>query len=553
MPLSALTIKNFRSVCGEWKLPLIKGKRPASLLLIGENGTGKSTVADALEFALQGPGRVVTWRNIYADQAEESWCKVDFLPPGQAVVRPNRSESRSSASTPPDPRFARSNFVIRRRELERFSSLPDKERSELLAGFLRFNETARIESDPERLNLVGQLVALKGRRDAALRRIALSEGLKEDEEPRTEKQFEKFVLIRRGGSPGMSRSERKALPALPSALNALVKQVRSLNAEIGATQRKFYGVNRGLRASHLAEELARVSDDVTNAFLALAPQGQGVRSVSFQVGGEASPAITIQAEFENGLKLSPFKVLSEAGLDLLALLTFTSLVKEASRHGQEKLLVLDDVFSSADASLRARFAEYLFREYADWQIVAIFHDRLWFEQFRRAALNADHPTLSLQFGPRRFALPPLVYEVPANSSVRLRNQLADPAVAPQDLASTAGYLLETVCEHLSLSLSIKVGRKLDDAYTIGDLWPGILSALEGTGAEASAKRVQAVVHLRNLVGAHFMKWAQGISFDECRDFAEAVLDFWDHTYCPKCDQFIRRKRGRCTCPCQELS
>ncbi|MER6754951.1 ATP-binding protein [Micromonospora echinofusca] len=554
MAITSITMKNFRSVNGEWTLSLLKDGQAASLLALGENGSGKSTVADALEFALQGSRRPLTWRNIFAGPAEESWCTVVLNSSPTSVTRVNRAGERHPSDKPADARFSKSNFVIKRHEIDRFSSLPDKERSELLAGYIKMREGSWLEGNGEREKLVLELATLKLKRAEELKRFAELEGLADDALPAAQKGFESYVLRRRGGTPGLSKAERRALPALPSELQELTHSIRTLDGKIGDAQGSFYELNRRLRAERLSLELSAIGQDVTDAFLRLAPPNQGVRRISFEVGSSDSPAIDIVCEFENGLKVTPFKILNEASLDLLALLTFINLTRAATRHGQEKLLVLDDVFSSADSGLRMRFAAYLFEEFADWQIVAIFHDRLWYEQFRRAASNATHPAVLLEFGRRKPMATPLAYDAPADASNRVRSKLADPAADKQDLASATGLLLETLCEHLSVSLRIKVERKLDEEYTIGELWPGIKAVLRGTSAETTASQVQDVVHLRNLVGAHFMTWSQSVTYSECEQFATAVLALWDKTYCLTCRYFVGKTRGRTPkCRCGQVT
>lgn len=69
--------------------------------------------------------------------------------------------------------------------------------------------------------------------------------------------------------------------------------------------------------------------------------------------------------------LRPEDVLSEANLDLLALLVFTSIAKAAAEQAQDRVLVLDDVVQSIDTTIRTRLLEYLASHLADWQLVMI--------------------------------------------------------------------------------------------------------------------------------------------------------------------------------------
>ena len=59
--VSEITLQNFRGVSGVLTVSLCSepNKPPQSLLLFGDNGTGKSSVIDAIEYALQGR----LWKN----------------------------------------------------------------------------------------------------------------------------------------------------------------------------------------------------------------------------------------------------------------------------------------------------------------------------------------------------------------------------------------------------------------------------------------------------------------------------------------------------------
>jgi len=56
MKIKKIVVSNFRGISQPVELDFLSGagNTPGSLILAGDNGTGKSSIVDAIEFALQG-------------------------------------------------------------------------------------------------------------------------------------------------------------------------------------------------------------------------------------------------------------------------------------------------------------------------------------------------------------------------------------------------------------------------------------------------------------------------------------------------------------------
>lgn len=57
------------------------------------------------------------------------------------------------------------------------------------------------------------------------------------------------------------------------------------------------------------------------------------------------------------------------------------------------------------------------------------------------------------------------------------------AISTKDIriiASISGLFLEKICQELSISINCSIKRRVDDKYTIGDLWPGIKKCFKKT-------------------------------------------------------------------------
>jgi len=75
--------------------------------------------------------------------------------------------------------------------------------------------------------------------------------------------------------------------------------------------------------------------------------------------------------------------LSEGHLDSLGLCIYLASARIFNRSGS--LLVLDDILTSIDMDHRQRFAELLFEEFSDYQIVLTTHDEYWFNTLQSMA------------------------------------------------------------------------------------------------------------------------------------------------------------------------
>jgi hypothetical protein len=527
------------------------------VLLLGDNGSGKSTIIDAIEFCLQGGlhGRTIqdpivpTLRSLYASNVGECSSSVVFET-GETFRRSNRVGERHSFEVPAHPNFRFTSFAIRRRDLADFIDVAERTRPTRLAAFLKFGT---INLPREQLPRVQQL-------DEERRSVRVDKRSLEDElatvlsiepsrTPRTQPAIDSLVREVRGIQPGMTRDQRRALPPMPKEIATRVREIYKLYGRLRDIKAEINRLNSNRFQEALNEELRIVSADVTEAFIRLCPQRQAIRQlIYFSTNDEI---LKLEVELASGQRVVPTKVLSEASLDLLALLTYIHLIKAASRHGQSRVLILDDVFASTDSSVRQRLAEYLFEEFADWQLIVCFHDRLWFEQFRRAAGARRHAFRAYEFGRWRHEIGPQLYEAPADISIWLR-ELLSRKESLQDrfqIASSAGLLLESLCDHITIGLSIVLPRRLDQRYTLGEMWPGVLARLRDSTAVSEAESINRMLHMRNMVGAHYTDWAQNISLDEAEDFADRCLSLWGKVYCRNCINFISVRRKRLRCPC----
>lgn len=120
------------------------------------------------------------------------------------------------------------------------------------------------------------------------------------------------------------------------------------------------------------------------------------------------------------------------------------------------------------------------------------------------------------------------------------------------IAASAGLLIETLSDFMSVNLGLPLPRRLDQRYTIGEMWPAISKSLQNSSIGPRISVINGQVHLRNLA-AHYNEWASNLSLDEALDFGTATLALWDSVFCPQCRSYLGRKDGQLRCSCGSLS
>jgi len=91
--------------------------------------------------------------------------------------------------------------------------------------------------------------------------------------------------------------------------------------------------------------------------------------------------IEFQYKFHGSPTHPPMKYLSESHLNSLGICLFLASAKLFNK--EVRFLVLDDVVTSFDLGHRRQLLRLLKTEFADWQIVLLTHEQLWFDMIKR--------------------------------------------------------------------------------------------------------------------------------------------------------------------------
>ncbi|MFF3122637.1 hypothetical protein ACFVRD_09750 [Streptomyces sp. NPDC057908] len=355
----------------------------------------------------------------------------------------------------------------------------------------------------------------------------------------------------------------KGLPAVDRIRVSLPRTVQAKVEELDKHKERVHELNQRAKRLRLPSTvtterllamqalLSGVGDWLTSAFLSVtgAPHVQRVEPF---FGKLSDVSLEISVTLEGRVATTPQKIFSEGYQDLIALLYFLAVARAAGQQGQARVLILDDVLQSVDANIRVALMELVVREFKEWQLLVTVHDRLWRNQLRDIFQRTGHPLVEIEIKNWNFGSGPNISSAggldPADSLWSALDS-ADPFV----VCGVAGRLLEQVCDRLSWTLPVSVKRKRGDAYTLADMWPGVMKELKRTSIADLLMRVDTWVHLRNAAGAHYNEWAEGVTWAEAEAFGYAVLEFYAAVRCDSCYQWIDRAGGkRFACRCSAV-
>jgi AAA domain len=571
--ISTVLIDNFRGIPGKLTIDFESGSnnQPKSLILFGDNGTGKSSVVDAIQFAIQGEiGKERKLTSLISLSSK-------YLPVVQITLSDGRIICRSLVSSVDgkikisnsnrDKDFYVAPFVLRRSDILNFLNTPDEKRQIVFFDyrFTKDNIQDEIQKNSgtfgeEKGDLQEQSLAKKNKRRKLVEKLATKIGLIVEEIPLEPKDFSDFV--RDQIHAGLTAKERINLKkgdigyADPIVHN-LVKEIREVTQQLKNIQQEKKKIQQYeaklARDSIVKEVISKAESRITESFQAIS-RCDFLDKIELVCGDISATSLSINVHLKNGRYCSPHHIFSEANLDLLVLLVFLSLAKEAAEKGQARFLILDDVLQSVDSTIRVSIVDYLLKEFSDWQLIFTVHDRLWRSQLCDLFRRNGHEFIESEIVRWNFNNGPTVF----NTSKDIDYFLLEAIEAGQvvNICSQAGLLLEEVCDKLSWILPTSIIRKKGDKYTLGDLWPGIYKTLKKTNMKVVVDEVDKWLHLRNLVGAHYNEWARSLSLQEAQLFAEAVLHIFWEVRCNKCFRWIEPlgSQGKhWACRCKKLN
>jgi recombinational DNA repair ATPase RecF len=562
-----VSLTAFRGSPSEVTIEFSDKSRAMSTIIFGDNGAGKSTIVDAIEFGLQGRvGRSTLYDSpvgpslrSYANLNREMPKILIELNDSSFVERSmdQRSDGVSvSVGDSVRPGFRLAPVTLKRQDILRFLDTDGLARGQLFFDYFPTSAGEMALRPEEKLQQLDQ--------EAYELRILRSHNAKAFAE-RTGNQVadltdrERFVAIvkeRITGGQSLDKFDWKTVdPELVRIVNAhmeVMNRLSKIKKEKVRGVELLNPVRYKEQASILARELAPLGDELTQAFMKITGV-EFVKRIDVLFGKSGPVSLDLIVELKDGSYCFPQQLFSEGYRDLLAVLFFTSVAKRASLRGQAKILILDDVFQSVDSEIRADVMNYLLDDFGNWQLILTVHDRLWLENLRALFRQKNHVFKEVHLRQWSFADGP---QVSQNSvaflSDRIRRTIENDE--PTTICGVAGRALEELCDNLSWRLQVSVRRQPQDRYSLGDLWPGVRKSLKKTSLAEITERVENLLFLRNAAGAHFNEWAETLSLKEATSFAMSVVELLEGTFCRQCSAWVsQRNEGKTSCPCGSLN
>jgi energy-coupling factor transporter ATP-binding protein EcfA2 len=352
--IDRLSLHNFRAFPGPTDTHFqFDGK---NLLVYGENGSGKSSIFHALNefFSIQGTaGSRATKLEAYANKfsglwMHDTWVEVSF---NDSTER-RWDTTTHPADTRPTAHAPTVNAAYRKAMLD-YRSLLDTNYSH--------------GDDP--VNLFDVCV------NAVLRDFRTAHGGSE------QSLYELWQSLKEYINPAASRNwaakaridlTRSFNDGLASILEHLLPKMNDFLSQLGWQEVTV----TALRFPRLAYNNKRLLRD----------------------RGFTGCSITPEIEFRGSSLERPHHFLNEARLSALALAMYfagRSICGNTVMPGVPKIMVLDDVLIGLDQSNRLPVLKLLTEHFADWQIVLLTHDRVWFETARMYLPDADWSSLEM--------------------------------------------------------------------------------------------------------------------------------------------------------------
>ncbi len=305
------------------------------------------------------------------------------------------------------------------------------------------------------------------------------------------------------------------------------------------------------RKEAIQATLDTVSDTANRLYESIHPE-ESIATSRLSVRQVGQGSVNLSTAFD-GREEPPLLHLSESHLDTLGLCYFLALRRhEAEDRPVFKVLVLDDVLHSVDASHRGRVARLLREEFSDHQLVITTHDQHFYDVLRKTLGSAGFryqfiTDWDIERGP--------TLADPSTDLDRIVDETKRKASRPDDLSAIGGRFFEWLLKELAESLEIAVPARFQKNHDIGSLWPPTAAKLRKYKSFASANPrlvddLEGTSWVRNVCGAHHNVAASTVTPQEAQEFASQLAALYRATHCEKCQTFIAKQQNedwRCEC------
>lgn len=309
-----------------------------------------------------------------------------------------------------------------------------------------------------------------------------------------------------------------------------------------------------------------IQQEANRLFQAIHP-GENIGLEQLKMEEERRGSVSQTGVFHGHTDIPPQAVFSESHLDTLGFCVWLALAKREAPG--ETILLIDDIFSSVDATHLGRVIDLLSAEAPNFlQVIVATHYRLWWDRCQNAQ-GIQRVHLGRWCATNGIAaqnMPRVLDE--------LRGKIGEAVLDRQAVSSKAGILLESILDDLTLLYECSLPHNKLNLYTLGALLNGCGKLFskhnltvtvnanwntdgqpenwQATASKAAYDQVNGLQFIRNQVGCHFNAPGMEIPDNEVRDFGTATIALVEALTCPNCGALATKTANdgthlRCSC------
>lgn len=574
-----------------------------SLIIYGENGSGKSSIVDAIEFNLQGridKSIVINHSlrplatNLSSKNPGSACTKITM--DGKTNIRSIKADNEKYEAEPSGmhPNFSYTPFVLRRGDITLYNATPENQKLILLLNYVYSKKSKLLlDNDPLMLELYASIEQYDSEISNIINQLQYYSGIEQSDLEAHAFDINDYldsIYYVRGRKNGKKDTREMIDACTFDFLHELgTRLIDLLKLRANSIEKvDEYSTVTTSKLKPLEKYYQPVGDYLTDSFKKIT-NADYIKKIT--LAHEASNAsLRIDVALQNDRVVSASEIFSEANNDLMVLLLYLAMIRvgvgedkekifkqqkeclteklsnespekkkslrafSTIRRGlaQSKLLILDDVLQSVDGTIRNKFICYVLEEFNDWQIIVTCHDRLWLSQLSTTFTNYNHPFKECYLQNWIFTAGPSI-TIKGLKGVDESLQHALDTNDVNVIAPVAGRLLEKICQKLSVSLSCEIRRKEDDKYTIGDLWNSISKKMRDyQSLKDLICSINQYKEMRNLKCCHYNEWAESYTDSEVIEFAHLIQKLYERVYCKNCNSWLSISETEMHCCCYQL-
>jgi hypothetical protein len=264
-----------------------------------------------------------------------------------------------------------------------------------------------------------------------------------------------------------------------------------------------------------------------------------------------SGGVEFKVNFDGRKPISPPQaIMSTSQLNALGLALFLARAKK--REPLWRTLVLDDVINSFDGSFRQGLIRILVRDFSDWQVLLLTHDRAFADLVQReTGAGWRHKQIARWTA----AAGPILAEGDARQRLR---ELLNEGASAAECSGWARQALEQELGFVVAKLEYPVPYRPSGRYTAGDFIRALRKGLSRGNSDLAANPVLARIEGDNYMaalGVHGREDSAALSAPDFRRLIDDLDELERALTCPDCNQkaWATGSGNSHTCACSKLA